>query len=212
MSRVKEIQSEHIISRFFHVTSHCFQALTTPSLYRCLQFKTSKKFISYAEQVTDQPILGSYLEALYYKDGVTQDANALAQLASIFVHMTNLKSFQDSRIERAFRWQTVDFGNSKLSPWAVFASLAEHTGRTLENMDAIGFGTPKRVESPALWASFERLRELTWCCEVAFQHKAVVPHDALPMLQKLTLRNYDSSFIHVLNKMECVACILAYAY
>ncbi|KZP07034.1 hypothetical protein FIBSPDRAFT_295914 [Athelia psychrophila] len=175
-----------------------FKALATPHLYRRVYFDNPEMVISYAERVADQPILGSYLEGLYYSDAVIQDVDALVQLANVFVHMTNLQYFQNMPFQ-TYLWQ---FGDTRPSPWAIFTSLAQHTGRTLEKMESIGFLVPKRVESPALWASFCRLKELKWCCETAFQDKAAVAHDALPMLEKLTLRNYHPSFIHVLNKMD----------
>ncbi|KZP33806.1 hypothetical protein FIBSPDRAFT_942926 [Athelia psychrophila] len=177
-----------------------FKALATPHMYRSAYFDNPAKVISYTQRVADQPILGSYLEGLYYSDAVIQDVDALVQLANVFVYMTNLQYFQNTRFETyVYGWPVED---TRPSPWAIFTSLAQHTGRTLEKMESVGFLVPKRVESPALWASFYRLKELMWCCETAFQHKTAVAHDALPMLEKLTLRSYDPSFIRVLNKMD----------
>lgn len=166
-------------------------------MYRSLDFYHPKNIVLYAERITGQPNLGSYLEDLSYNVAVVHGADALAHLAGIFVHMTNLKSFQAPPTDR-----TSEIAGSSPSPWAIFTSLAQHTGRTLEKLEV--FVLLRGVESPALWTSFERLKDLTWRWGDPFQHEVVVPHDAMPLLEKLTLRQYDPSFVRILIQMKCV--------
>ncbi|KZP12156.1 hypothetical protein FIBSPDRAFT_1050195 [Athelia psychrophila] len=187
----------YFVSSTSHLSKLCFvskkfKALVTPSLYRSLDFDHPKNIVLYAERITGQPNLGSYLEDLSHSIALVHGADALVQLAGIFVHTTNLKSFQAPPTDL--------HRNSSPSPWAVFTSLAQHTGRTLEKLEV--FVLLGGVEPPALWTSFEKLKDLTWRWGDPFQHEVVVPHDAMPLLEKLTLRQYDPSFVRVLIQMN----------